>query len=161
MTLSSKTRATLDELNRAAWVSAVGEPVSGAFVVLRSWAEAAASCGSPEWQELLLEASNRYCESVAARSRKRWDEWNRIVGEVKPFAEELVERKVCSTVEANGLAKVFPDTVRWDILHACMEAEYADVFPPGFFASQAYWYVQGHFPCGWVGSFPEGRLVLY
>jgi hypothetical protein len=55
----------------------------------------------------------------------------------------------------------FVDTVDWDILHVCMEAEYADVYPPGFFASQAFWYVQGHFPCGWEGEFPAGRLVLY
>jgi hypothetical protein len=64
-------------------------------------------------------------------------------------------------VEAHGLPEIFEDTVRWDILHVCMEAEYADVSPPGFFASQAYWYVQVHFPCGWTGSFPDGKLVLY
>jgi hypothetical protein len=159
--MHARTRATLEELGRASWFSAVGEPVSGPFVVLRSWAEAAASCASDTWQELLLEASNRYCETIAARSRTRWNEWNRIVDEVKPFAEELVERKIRATVEDNGLPKVFEDTVRWDILHVCMEAEYADVSPPGYFASQAYWYVQGHFPCGWVGPFPEGKLVLY
>ena len=51
--------------------------------------------------------------------------------------------------------------VQWDILHVCMEAEYADVYPPGFYASQAYWYVKGHFPCGWQGEFPNGKLIVY
>ena len=42
-----------------------------------------------------------------------------------------------------------------------MEAEFADVYPPGFYASQAYWYVKGHFPCGWQGEFPNGTLIIY
>lgn len=42
-----------------------------------------------------------------------------------------------------------------------LKARYADVCPPGFYASQAYWYVQGHFPCGWQGEFPKGKLVVY
>jgi len=52
--------------------------------------------------------------------------------------------------------------VQWEILGVCMEAEYADVYPPGFYASQAYWYVKGHFPCGWEGGeFPKGKLIIY
>jgi hypothetical protein len=35
------------------------------------------------------------------------------------------------------------------------------VYPPGFFASNAYWYIKGHFPCGWEGEFPKGTLVIY
>jgi hypothetical protein len=42
-----------------------------------------------------------------------------------------------------------------------MEAEYADVCPPGFFTSIAHWYLNGHFPCGWWGAFPQGKLVIY
>jgi hypothetical protein len=56
---------------------------------------------------------------------------------------------------------VFENMVQWDILHVCMEAEYADVYPPGFYASQAYWYVKGHYPCGWQGEFPKGKLIIY
>jgi hypothetical protein len=69
--------------------------------------------------------------------------------------------KTRAVAETHALPKVFEDTVQWDVLHLCMEAEYADVYPPGFFASQAYWYVAGRFPCGWEGKFPAGRLVVY
>jgi hypothetical protein len=156
-----RTRATLDELERAPWFSALGAPVSGPFVVLGSWEEAARSCASGPWQDLLLEASNRYCESLARRDRERWNRWNGVVAQVKPAAADLVRRKVGPVVQAHALPSVVEDTVAWDILHVCMEAEYADVSPPGFFASQAYWYVHGRFPCGWDGPFPEGKLILY
>jgi hypothetical protein len=161
VTLHPRTRATLDELERAAWFSAVGQPVSGPCVVLGSWPEAVASCASLEWENLTLEAANAYAVQLARRNRVRWDRWNDVVKDVKPASEALVARKIRSVVDQHSLPKVFADTVSWDILHVCMEAEYADVFPPGFYASQAYWYVQGHFPCGWEGAFPEGKLILY
>jgi len=56
---------------------------------------------------------------------------------------------------------MFEHCVQWDILHVCMEAECADVFPAAYYASQAYWYVKGHFPCGWEGEFPKGKLIIY
>lgn len=40
-----------------------------------------------------------------------------------------------------------------------MEAEYADIFRPAFYASQAYWYVKGHFPCGWEVAFQAENLL--
>src|SRR5262249_31632568 len=61
----------------------------------------------------------------------------------------------------HALPKVFGNTVRWDILHLCMEAEFADVYPPGYYASQAYWYAHGHFPCGWRGEFSSGTLIVF
>jgi hypothetical protein len=73
----------------------------------------------------------------------------------------LVKQKIAPVVVSHQLDKTFEDTVQWDILSVAIEAEYADVYPPGFFASQAYWYVHGHFPCGWQGDFPDGTLMIY
>jgi hypothetical protein len=73
-----------------------------------------------------------------------------------------VRRKIQAAVQERTLPPVFGRTVQWDLLHLCMEAEYADVYPPGFFASHAYWYIKGHFPCGWRGGeFPNGTLIIY
>ena len=80
---------------------------------------------------------------------------------MKPLAQALVQEKCQQVVEENNLPQVFLDTVDWDIIGVLMEAEYADVYPPGYYASQAYWYVHGHFPCGWQGKFPKGKLIIY
>jgi hypothetical protein len=92
---------------------------------------------------------------------ERFREWNTIVRELKKSTVPLVQRKTKSVVDANGLPQGFINAVQWDVLHVCMEAEYAEVFPPGFFAAQSYWYSQGHFPCGWEGDFPQGRPVIF
>jgi len=84
-----------------------------------------------------------------------------IIQEMKRMTIPLVTAKIAAVVAEHGLPKVFADTVQWDILHLAMEAEFADVYPPGFYASQAFWYKEGRFPCGWEGEFPKGRLVIY
>ncbi len=156
-----RTIETLKDLQQAQWFSCVGITDTDAAVVLTSWYEAIQTCSSPEWQDMILEASNRYCEKLAENSQKRFQKWNEIVISLRPVTRTLVEEKTKKVIQENDLPKIFLDTVNWDILHLCMEAEYADVYPPGFFASQAYWYVKGHFPCGWQGKFPEGKLIIY
>ncbi len=156
-----RTIATLRELEEARWFSRVGVKDTDAAIVLSSWQEAIESCKSSEWEELCLEASNQYRERLCERSMERFRKWNDIVTEVKHYSMPLVLKMIEDVVRKNKLPKVFEDTVQWDIVGVCMEAEYADVYPPGFYASQAYWYVKGHFPCGWKGDFPEGKLIIY
>jgi hypothetical protein len=156
-----RTVATLSELEKAEWFRSVGVQDTQAADILHSWPEAVRSCSCDQWQDLLLEAANAYCMRLLEHSPSRYERWNIIVSSIKPIALDLVDRKLRCVVQEHSLPKVFVDTVQWDILHLCMEAEYADVYPPGFFASQGFWYVNGHFPCGWAGDFPRGNLVVY
>jgi hypothetical protein len=160
-TMHARTDATLERLDKANWFSCVGVKDTEAAIVLSSWQEATESCASLEWQNLCIEASNQYCERLVERSIERFKQWNTIVDNLKVITIPFVRGKVASVVRKERLPKIFEDMVQWDILHVCLEAEYADVYPPGFYASQAYWYVKGHFPCGWEGNFPEGKLIIY
>lgn len=159
--MHGRIRATLEELESVEWFRAVGKQDTQVAIVLSSWEEAIAYCSSLDWENLQLEAANRYCEQLLLRDKERFKQWNQVVEIVKPVTEALVVRKIASVVKEYHLPKVFEDTVKWDVLHLAMEAEYADVYPPGFYASQAYWYRQGHFPCGWQGEFPEGMPIIY
>jgi len=156
-----RTLASLDQLRAADWFRNVGICDAENAIVLGSWAEAIASCSSTNWENLCLEAANQYCERLVERSPDRFSAWNDVANDVKPSVVALVAEKAAHVVAAHALPKVFVDTVNWDILHLAMEAEFADVYPPGFYASQAFWYLNGHFPCGWDGAFPEGTLVVY
>lgn len=156
-----RTVATLNELEKAEWFSRVGVKDTMAAIVLSSWQEAIKHCSSLEWENLVIEASNQYCERLVERSKERWRQWNKIVVELKKITEPFVRQKIEVVARKNNLPQVFENLVQWDILGVCLEAEYADVYPPSFYASQAYWYVNGHFPCGWKGEFPEGKLIIY
>jgi hypothetical protein len=159
--MNPTTQAALEELRRARWFACVGVKDTEAADVLTSWAEAIESCSSDEWQELCMEAANQFCQRLVERSPDRFAKWNDLVDAIKPVTERLVREKAGPTIEKEKLPLAVLHSVQWDMLHLCMEAEYADVYPPGFYASQAYWYIKGHFPCGWRGPFPEGKLVIY
>lgn len=161
MPLKTQTNATFQQLEAAKWFSKVGVRDVQNAIVLDSWENAIKSCVSPKWENLCLEANNQYCERLIERSPIRFSEWNSVVDNVKKFSIPLVNRKTSEVVQKHDLPKSFVDTVEWDILGVLMESEYADVYPPGFYASQAYWYVKGHFPCGWEGEFPQGTLVIF
>lgn len=157
-----RTVATLEKLEEATWFSKVGvQDAEGYAIVVSSWNEAMKYCTSPESKLLWLEAANQYRERLVERSKERFKHWNEIVAEIRPVVSSLVSRKLDNVVRENNLPPAFENRVRWEMIHLCMESEYADVYPPGFFASHAYWYVVGHFPCGWQGEFPSGTLVIY
>jgi hypothetical protein len=108
-----------------------------------------------------LEALNHCRVFLAEHSMERLRLWNGTVDEVKKITGPLVDRKTAAVVREHALPGIFKTRVRNDITNLCMEAEYADVCPPGFFTSIGCWYLNGHFPCGWWGAFPRGKLVIY
>jgi hypothetical protein len=155
------TRITLDTLEKTEWFTRIGVKDTNVATVVSSWRDAMAYCGSSEWEDLCLEARNQYCERLALRSRDRFAVWNQIVDELKKTTIPLVVRKTEAVIREHNLPRLFRATVEWDILAVCMESEYPDAVPPGFYAGLAYWYVNGHFPCGWQGQYPKGSLVIY
>jgi hypothetical protein len=156
-----RTIATLDELENITWFTRVGVRDTAAAIVLSSWREAIDHCSSQDWEDLCLEAANQYSERLLERSKEQFQKWNQVAEETGRLIEPLVDRKIAKVVSEESLPNVFRDTVTWTLGHLAIESEFADVYPPGFFASQAYWYVKGHFPCGWQGEFPDGKLIIY
>jgi hypothetical protein len=80
---------------------------------------------------------------------------------VKRITEPVVNRKIEVVVREHNLPKKFRSEVHCDIAAVCMEAEYVDVCPPGVFTRNAYWSINGHFPCGWRGTCFQGKPVIY
>jgi hypothetical protein len=159
--MKPSTIATLEKLERVDWFSKVGVPDTEVAVVLSSWDQAIEHCSSVEWENLSIEAMNQYRMRVLERSKDRFNRWSAVAKELQTKTIPLVERKTEGVVRQNSLPKRFGDMVQWDILGVCLESEYADVFPPSFYTSQAFWYVKGHFPCGWQGDFPNGKPIVY
>lgn len=163
--MQPSTKATLEQLEKANWFSRVGS-LDGInhpdkIVMLKTWQDAVEQCSTVEWENLCLEAQNQYRMRLLERNKDRYLQWNDVVDKLKTTIIPFVQRKIETVVNQHDLPKVFEDTVQWDILAVCMESEFADVYPPGFFASNAYWYMKGHFPCGWEGEFPNGKIIVF
>jgi len=155
------TLAFLEQLQKAHWFSRVGVHDTVDAIVLASWREAVVLRGSIEWQDLRLDMANAYSRRLQERSKERWLKWNDTVVALKKTLIPFVRGKIDPVVREYKLPHAFEHTVQWDMLHACMETEHADVCPTGFYANLASWYIKGHFPCGWQGVFPQGIQIIY
>lgn len=159
--MKPSTIATLEQLEKVEWFSKVGVHDLEKPIILSSWEEAIEDCSSIEWENLCLEAYNQIRMRLLERSKERFVQWNHVVNELKVVTVPFVKRKIESVVVQNRLPQVFENVVQGDIIGVCLESEYADVYPPGFYTSQAFWYVKGHFPCGYQGEFPNGKRIVY
>jgi hypothetical protein len=59
------------------------------------------------------------------------------------------------------LPKEFVGCLQWCVLHALLEAEFQRHVKTRFNTGIVAWYLKGHYPCGWEGSYPEGRLIVF
>ncbi len=50
------------------------------------------------------------------------------------------------------------DAVAYDIAAAAVELA---TDSPDFFTNLIEWYRLGHWPCGWEGEYPKGKLIVY
>jgi hypothetical protein len=159
--MHSRTVERIDQLKEAAWFSRVGVKTGPAVASVSSWREAIGYCAAPEWEDLELEMANQYREYIHEHATDRLQPWNEAVGAVKKITEPLVERRVKAVPLDDKLSRELRVQLNHDIVLFCMEAEYADICPPGFFTRLGAWYLDGHFPCGWWGIFPHGKLIVY
>jgi hypothetical protein len=156
-----RTLIFLEELKKAQMFSRVGVLDAPAAIVLPSWREAIACSNSLDWRNLRLDMANEYRSQLRERSKEKFNKWNDAVDDVKKTLIPLIRIKIEPVVREHKLPKEFEGAVQWDMLHVCMETEYADVCPPGAYEYLASWYLKGHFPCGWQGVFPQGIQIIY
>jgi hypothetical protein len=158
--LSRATVATFAQLESKEWFRSVGSADGKHIRAVKTWEEALALNVEPVWEEVQAEAANQLTAAILRVSRERYRSWNDVVDRVKPVSEDLVRRKTADVMATRDLPNSFMDSVRWDLLHLGMEAEYSDLVPVGFYADLAYWYLQGNWPCGWRGDLSTGRLCV-
>jgi hypothetical protein len=157
-----RTVATLDGLREVEWFAKVGVRDTQAAEVLATWKQAVDACSSPQWRDLRIDAANAYRTKLLEASPSEFKRWNAVAAEVRPEARALVAEKSKRVVNVFDLPKEFVSALNWDITHLCLESEFADAAAPGFYAGQAYWYMQGHFPCGWQGPLnTSGRPIIF
>ena len=88
--------------------------------------------------------------------------WNVIAEKGKTFLNNNVIPKINEYKDNNNMDKTFVDCIEWDLLGAIMEASYSNCKNrPEFFLELLKVYEAGNFPCGWIGEWPEGKLIVY
>ncbi len=127
------------------------------------WPQAMDLCSSQAWEDATLDARNRLTEFLHRHHRDAYQRWNGIA----VSAKERVVSRLCETswrafADRMGLGKSLLDAASWDVIAAVMEHEYRSCKGrPDFFLQLLQVYRAGHFPCGWQGRWPGGRLLVW
>lgn len=130
---------------------------------VKTWPQAIKAMKSRAWENATLEARNQLTAFLSQHHPKRDQEWNKITDKLKrkvvtPLTEEVWE----PFRQSRELDVKFVHSVQWNILAALMENDYMDCKHSCFFFHELLTvYEAGHLPCGWIGAWPQGKLVVY
>ncbi len=158
-----------DFLNRVSsidWFDNCGNPIKQEIKLnvtyVNNWDEAKKYYTEPVWEDTTLEASNSLSEFLNNKYKSDFANWNKMAKEGKAFLSSHVNHKIETFMEENNLGKTFVDCVQWDLLGAIMESSYSKCKNrPEFFLELFKVYESGNFPCGWIGEWPNGKLVVF
>ena len=160
-------RRFLDAICAIRWFERCGYPaefdVPLVVQPVWSWDEAMNACADEEREQTTLVARNAMTSFLHAHYRGRHQRWNEVTKHAKDLCVEPLKRSVWNPfAEARSLARTFVDSTSWNVLAAIMEHEYRECAGlPIFFSHLLEVYRAGHFPCGWVGTWPAGKLLYY
>jgi len=160
--LGTPTLQFIEKIFASKWFSSIGRPVRTEInvYVVKSWSEAFEYAKDPD--QVFLYVRGDYTVSLQKRAPKRDRQWNDLVILIKKIIEPAIESKLKELDSISEDHKiVLRDAARWTILNACLEVEFSDVMPIGFFLPFAHWYSEGRFPCGWKGDYPDGMAAIY
>ena len=163
MTISE---ALLERIRNTDWFHNCGNPVSAAndfkITYVKSWKEAKTYYSDQNWSSSTLEAANTLTEFLFKYYPNEYKKWNEYSAIARDFLNEELLNKLEQLKEDYKLDLKFISTIKWATIHAIMEDVYKEATDrPTFFLKLLEIYELGNFPCGWIGKWPEGSLVVY
>jgi hypothetical protein len=128
-----------------------------------NWSQAIEFCKDPAWENAQLEAQNQLTVWLHLHDHANYQKWNEIVISHKnAIVNPLTDNTLTPFQAKHGLDIILVHSVQWDILGALMENSYLSSGHPVFFFLELLTiYEAGHFPCGWDGEWPHGKLCVY
>ncbi len=165
--LSTIDHAFFDTVREIPWFSRCGNPPTFDIPLptqpLPGWNEAVASMCSTHWENTTLDARNALSVFLHKNFNRKFQLWNEIAEVAKRCCVEPLSAGVWRQfAQSHDLEDAFVHAVQGDVLAAIMEHEYRDCpGAPRFFLHLLDVYRRGHIPCGWAGTWPTGKLLVY
>ena len=155
-----------DRINKIEWFDNCGEitPIHLAYEVkfVDTWDKAKKYYNQSMWEDTTLEAQNKLTIFLQNKYRNDYSQWNTLTVEAKKFLKKEIVPQMNLVKEKHNLDDSFVSCVSWDMLGAIMEHAYKECKNrPAFFLDLLSIYEKGHFPCGWEGKWPDGKLIVF
>jgi hypothetical protein len=141
---NSKAVDFLEELENIPWLQNVGKELHAQEITqLFSWNQAWENLQNDNW--------------INASFHENIDNMNPIWDIAYDKALEFVSKAINCHEFEDGINVA--DAIAYDIAAAAVEISIGSAST--FFTDLMKWYRLGHFPCGWDGKYPVGKLIVY
>jgi hypothetical protein len=152
------TAQLLEQLQKAPWFTAIGQPLAEPDVVrLTKWMDAVAAASDPWWEMLGYQQAIALREAAAADPEAE-ARWGQVEKELEAQVRALVARQVAPLRAERGFPAQAEMVLGHHLRHALLETEFLDLSEPGYFGEFAQWVLRGRMPCG-VDE--RGQMLIY
>ena len=154
----------IDILAETKWLEQVGLPVveDTAIVVVRSWDEALAPLTAGDYEIYgpnghLEKPSQRCIDALESDEHlKTW--WEKARSDVNEYYDH-------TAFIPNDLSSAQQEFI-YEYIYEFVSFLLAEIIAAptvetSYFREMLPWFYAGHFPCGWVGQWPEGHMRVY
>lgn len=114
---------------------------------------------SDEWECITLAVGNKITDYLAKKHTNKYQYWNSLVKEAKNVVENGIIPKITFPESEKGS---MTENLKWDLVNYLLEDAYSTFLQELFFFDGLInVYEAGYMPCGWSGTWPAGKLVIY
>lgn len=129
---------------------------------VKSWDDATRLCQSMQWAHARLESLNQLRVWLHENDKANFQKWNEVVAKHQNTTIAVLAPTIKQLQIRQSLDTAVVDNVLGDILQALLENSYLSSGHSEFFSLELLTvYEAGHFPCGWLGDWPDGHLIVF
>jgi hypothetical protein len=156
----------MNALEGAPWFSLIGSKPEREVMQVHSWEEVGRFLEiDPSWEDVCHEAVNDIRNQARKYSWAVYNEWNNVVSSVRsrvnPLYESIVKPKLLEACSEKNGVELIGSVIEQNLIAIGIELDYSDYIKTDFFARIGEWYASGYLPCGWLGGYPQGELVVF
>lgn len=112
-----------------------------------------------DWENITLDKANQLRQEVLIKDKDVFCLlWNKYSADARNF----VKSELIGNISLKFSQDVV-DCVRWDLIHLVLYFQYKlllNINIISFYEEKFLIYREGHFPCGWIGNYPNGNFLV-
>lgn len=119
-------------------------------------------CSSIRWQNITLEKSQDVHSYLIVKRVNTLYTWNETVLEIKKdILPQILQKAENKWNEKYDREQEITNILRWNISNILILSAFRKYKNEPFHEELLNIYEQGYFPCGWKGTYPEGKIIIF
>jgi len=111
-----------------------------------------------DWDNISLDAANHLRNEVFIKDKGVFRDWNKYSTDARNFIKDHIITNIHLDLSQEVISYN-----RWDLIHLVLYFQFKlllNINIIDFYEKEFLIYRDGHFPCGWIGNYPNGTFSV-